>query len=89
MHEIARHTIHIAETLDMSITVLDNLIEEVQRVQQRKLPLSLDVEAGYNGVQSAFRYQKTLLQCSHGRSQALSDRLRNEINLVCLMSNDG
>lgn len=83
MHEMARHTIHIAEVLSMSIIVVDNMIDAIEDFQE----VTRSAGSGRADCTKALgiiRCQKTLLECSHGRAQALNSRLQNEINLVRL-----
>lgn len=83
MHEVARHAIHITEVLTMSITVVNEMIEAVRNFRDpanRQSKRSYDHERALDTLMC----QKTLLQCSHGRSEALNSRLQNEINLVGL-----
>ena len=79
MHEAARHVIHSSETLLVTLNVVEAMIEEhAARYSEEKSSVR-SLETG-----RAFRYHKSLFQCLHVRSQALEERLRNEINLVCI-----
>lgn len=85
MFEMARHANHISEVLTMSITVLENMIDEIPRLQRAALQ-SNGIEVDHIAVNRSLSCQKTLLQCSYGRSQALTVRIQNEINLVRFVS---
>jgi len=79
MHEVARQATHITEVL--AIKVLESIGEEMSDCRQMSSQSSSKSEWA-----SAFRNlrcQKTLLECAHGRSSALTGRLQNEMNLVC------
>ena len=86
MHEVARHAIHITETLAMSITVVENMMQEIQSFERaRQVRKSGTDPIDYVKVARVLRCQRTLLECSHKRAEALTARLQNEINLVILM----
>ncbi|KAK1093118.1 hypothetical protein LTR48_002985 [Friedmanniomyces endolithicus] len=82
MHELARHSVHISENLAMSIKVCDSLEQEISDRQQ-STPLSgPDMQSALSQALRTIRSQKTLLECAHGRSDALTARLQNEMNLA-------
>lgn len=77
MHEIARHTTHSTEMLGTSLTVLECMITELLQYSNNSAP----------GVEELvderdMNFHRSTLRCLQLRSQALEDRLRNEINLV-------
>ena len=74
MHEIARHSIHSTEMLGTAITVLDSMLLEIHRLGA-SAPQALTIERDFN-------FHRSTLRCLQLRSQALEERLRNEINLV-------
>ena len=86
MHEIARHIVHISETLDMSINVLDSILQEIRNFEQTRASREQDSAFEPRAAVRLLGCQKTLLQCALGRSQALTSRLQNEINLVHCVS---
>ena len=79
MHEIARHTIHSTEMLGTSLTVLDAMITEQSRCSKNAIEDAEDLQ-----VERDMQFHRATLRCLQLRSQALEDRLRNEINLVRL-----
>ncbi|KAK0935884.1 hypothetical protein LTR29_012506 [Friedmanniomyces endolithicus] len=82
MHELARHSVHISENLAMSIKVCDSIEQEISD-RQRSTPLSGPaMQSAQTQALRTIRSQKTLLECAHGRSDALTARLQNEMNLV-------
>ena len=81
MHEIARHVLHIVEVLEMSVTVIENMINEVERFERAADAAKMD-DVDCTKIFGILRCQKTLLECSYGRAKALNERLQNEINLV-------
>ncbi|KAK3643028.1 hypothetical protein LTR56_010402 [Elasticomyces elasticus] len=80
MHELARHTVHIAENVEMSSKVLEALQQEVVEYYLTT-PTSPEPLKRTNLLRT-LRCQHTLLQCAHGRACALTSRLQNEINLA-------
>jgi len=95
LHEAARHVIHSTETIGMGIEVISSVLQELdtfcedyhQKSTKDRADHQLTTEykpttADYRAVLRSLRCQKTLLQCLHGRSQALENRVREEIGLV-------
>jgi hypothetical protein len=76
MHEMARHTLHAAETLEMATETVASMMQEHEAFS-KDTPLA---DAGRIG--ESLRLQRTLLKCLLLRSQAIDKRLHNEINLV-------
>ncbi|KAK0250085.1 hypothetical protein LTS09_014816 [Friedmanniomyces endolithicus] len=82
MHELARHSVHISENLAMSIKVCDSIEQEISDRQQ-STPLSGPAtQSARTQALRTIRSHKTLLECAHGRSDALTARLQNEMNLA-------
>ena len=84
MHEISRHAIHVTETLQASI----NTLREMQR-HQTDILANLSTQLGRNHVEQAKQYtsfQISLLMSLELRSGSNQERLRNEVNLVIMMS---
>ena len=84
VHEIARHAIHSTEMLGTSLTVLDSIVTEVQQ-QNSQHPNSWEK---LTAVERDLNFHRSTMRCLQLRSQALEDRLRNEINLVSLVNKD-
>ena len=82
MHEMARHTIHVTETINMAITVVENIMQERQSFHRPGNHDMQSISVQDLELDQGLRCQKTLLQCAKGRSQALALRIQNEINLV-------
>jgi hypothetical protein len=82
MHEIARHTRHISETLSMSINVLEGISREIRGFEQTRICREWGLAFDRTKPLRLLNGQKTLLECALGRSQALTSRLQKEINLV-------
>lgn len=76
MHELSRHVMHCSEVLSTALNVMDHILEELARSQERPLQSST-LDPG-----PAIRHQKSRLQFMHNRSIAVEDRLKNEINLA-------
>ena len=84
MHEIARHAIHSTEMLGTSLTVLDSILTEM-RQHSKDINLGRDDLAAERDM----NFHRSTLRCLQLRSQALEDRLRNEINLVSTIERRG
>jgi hypothetical protein len=82
MHEIARHSINISEALSMSLNVLAGMSREIQNFERTRICLEQGFAFDHTKPSRFLECQRTLLECAHGRSQALTSRLQNEINLV-------
>ncbi|KAK5747552.1 hypothetical protein LTR17_000195 [Elasticomyces elasticus] len=80
MHELARHTVHIAENVEMSSKVLEALQQEV--IEYDPTTPTSPESSNRTNLLRTLRCQHTLLQCAHGRACALTARLQNEINLA-------
>jgi hypothetical protein len=83
MHELARHAIHITETISMALNVLDAMKQEIETstdIGDTKV-LATSKQGQVETIRE-LKCQQTLLQCAHERSRALRDRLQNEISLV-------
>jgi hypothetical protein len=78
MHELARHTIHSTETLTTALAVVKSMIEE----QRDRPPLTNPGLTSTSRTSRVLHHQKILLECLLNRSEALGQRLQNEINLV-------
>ena len=77
MHEAARHVIHCSEMLDTAISVVEEMKEEIFLS-----PLAQNDPASI-AITKDLGFCISLLKGYLNRSQALKDRLDNEINLVC------
>ncbi|KAK6395190.1 hypothetical protein LTR81_026147 [Elasticomyces elasticus] len=82
MHELARHAVHISENLAMSLKVCDSLEQEMADRQQSTSWSHLATQSDWIQALQTTRAQRTLLECAHGRSHALTARLQNEMNLA-------
>jgi hypothetical protein len=82
MHEIARHAIHSSETLEMSMEVLSQMIQEHRTWFNDNAAKSVSKAVSLEPIRKSLQYQKTILKCLHLRAKAIEERLRNEINLV-------
>jgi len=77
MHEAARHVIHCSEMLDTAILVIDEMKKEISLSSlTQNDPASVTITKDLS-------FCISLLKGYLNRSQALKDRLDNEINLVC------
>ncbi|TKA72098.1 hypothetical protein B0A49_03784 [Cryomyces minteri] len=81
LHEISRHVIHSSETLKSAINVLDSMIDHHDTFTTEHLRDSAAVAASRK-IKASLQYQLSLLNCISLRSQALGERLQNEITLA-------
>lgn len=77
MHEIARHTVHCTEVIATAVIVIDSMVEELEKRWADVPSPSAALE-----IQRELQFHRSTLRCRKLRSQALEDRLKNEINLV-------
>jgi hypothetical protein len=82
MHEIARHVIHSSEVLAVAIETVASIIQEHEIFFEENLPLSDVATTQSKELGRTFRSQRNVFKGLHLRSQALEERLRNEITLV-------
>jgi len=67
LHEISRHAMHSTETLLMAVEVIRSILDDLDEVHAASGPLSQQCKE----VRNVLRCQNSLLQCDHGRSNAL------------------
>ena len=86
LHELARHIIHSTETLNVAIETVDGMIGQHEQFSKQR-PLDPDLPVS-NQTRQHLNFQSKLFKTLKSRSQALGDRLQNEINLVrpCLVT---
>ncbi|RMY93428.1 hypothetical protein D0861_01936 [Hortaea werneckii] len=77
LHELSRHVMHSTETLAMAINVTNRVLEDLGPAKFGRSSDSFEREE----IQQVITCHRMLLQCEHGRSQALENRLRNQIDL--------
>jgi hypothetical protein len=77
MHEAARHVIHCSEMLDTAISVIGDLEKEIASSS-----LAQNDSASF-AITKDLSFCSSLLKGYLNRSQALKERLDNEIKLVC------
>ena len=82
-HEIARHIIQSSEMLAITLSLVDGIVQEFE-----SHPTTL-ANFESSAIRRTFDFHKSMLKCLHLRSQALEQRLRNEINLVSLTTAAG
>jgi len=79
MHEAARHVIHCSEMLDTAISVIDEMKKEIS------LSSLAQSDPASVAITKDLSFCISLLKGYLNRSQALKDRLDNEISLVCVI----
>jgi uncharacterized heparinase superfamily protein len=83
MHELARHAIHSSEMLAVAAETISNLVQENEIfLNNNALPVASAPLS--RQTMRTLRSHIALLRSLYLRSKALEDRLRNEINLVCV-----
>lgn len=82
MHEIARHVIHSSEVLAVAIETMTSIIQEHEIFFEENPSLPSVAIMQSKDLRRNFRLQRNVFKGLHLRSEALEERLRNEINLV-------
>jgi hypothetical protein len=82
MHEVARHTIHSSETLEIAMETLLSMIQEHEMFFKENQSDDAEKVTPFRRIRKSLQFQSTILKCLHLRSKAIEERLRNEINLV-------
>jgi hypothetical protein len=82
MHDIGRHVIHSSETLDVAIDTLNSMVTQHRVFVSERTPKET---ATFRRTEKYLEYQSKMFRALKSRSQALSERLRNEINMVGLL----
>ncbi|KAH6645075.1 hypothetical protein BKA67DRAFT_595993 [Truncatella angustata] len=77
LHDIARHAIHVNETLDVSKKTLDNIIARHQEIK-----CDTPDSVVWWSVHQRFVAAKTMIESLRGRSISNEKRLQNEIQLA-------
>ena len=86
LHEIARHGVHVRETLSVAIRSLDAIRQHHERFRANaRLPSSNSKQGRWDKVGSRFEFQHRFLQGLLDRSEANNARIQNEITLVRLI----
>ena len=78
LHEIARHMIHVSETL----AVASQSVKGLQQQHQDFITKHLQSKSSWNRIQNRFQFQQQILQSLLSRSKSNNARLQNEITLV-------
>jgi hypothetical protein len=87
MHELARHTIHASEMLEITLETLAAMIQEHDAVFENADALGVNLMKTVSRKTGRdLKFHHTLLKGFHLRSKALEERLRNEISLVSYYS---
>ncbi|KAI9856198.1 MAG: hypothetical protein M1813_009215 [Trichoglossum hirsutum] len=79
LHEVARHTIHSTETLDVAIETLDSMIRQHEVFVAET---SLNTNVASRQTRKYLQFQLKMFKAIRLRSQANGERLRNEISLA-------
>ena len=88
MHEIARHGVHVSETLSVAIQSLTAMQHHHERFgANRDLARSMNGLTPWDIVGSRFEFQLGILRSLLQRSEANNARIQNEITLVSAIYN--
>ena len=83
LHEIARHGVHVSETLSVATRSLDAMQHHHERFRANSdLTRSKNGRRRWDKVGSRFESHLSLLQSLLQRSEANNARIQNEITLV-------
>lgn len=78
LHDLARHVMHASEVSEIALNVIDSILQKVSTFNTTPAAQS----ATHMNIAADIRRHRSILQCINRRSQALEERLRNEINLA-------
>ncbi|KAI0600912.1 hypothetical protein F4775DRAFT_544045 [Biscogniauxia sp. FL1348] len=78
LHDIARHAIHVVETLEVAILTMDGIISQHESVKN-DMPLDRDV---WRAVHRRLAFFKQIVGSLRCRSESNAKRLENEIQLA-------
>lgn len=82
LHEVARHSIHSSETLEVAVQTLSANCQQ-NRVPCKAVASSDTIQAvAFSKTLQALQFRLQVLQSLKARSQANEARLSNEITLV-------
>lgn len=88
LHEIARHGVHVSETLSVAIQSLDAMQHHHKQFRTNSALTCIENGRGrWDKVGSLFEFQLGLLRGLLQRSEANNARIQNEITLVSLVHN--
>lgn len=82
LHELARHTIHSTEVLEVAVSTLNELLR-LGRSESPPLQGQQEIQPAEDSSQQLIKFYLTLLQNFHQRARSVDLRVHNEINLVC------
>ncbi|XXH04230.1 hypothetical protein Hte_010644 [Hypoxylon texense] len=82
LHDIARHAIHVSESLDVTLNTMESIIAQHQDFlsQQSKFSTEVDVDSSENINRQLLSWKHMINSLCH-RSASNKDRLQNEIQL--------
>lgn len=82
LHDIARHAIHVSETLDVAIENMSSMIRQYRSVfEDKSYPLAHEKRAFARTLQ-CFNFQLQTFKSLKARSDSNQARMQNEITLV-------
>ena len=86
LHEIARHGVHVSETLKVAVRSFDAIRQHHERFRANTGLVRGNGQHGcWDRVGSRYEFQLRFLQGLLERSEANNARIQNEINLVSLI----
>ncbi|PSN58704.1 purine and uridine phosphorylase [Corynespora cassiicola Philippines] len=85
LHEVARHGIHVSETLSVAVRSLDGLRQQNKRLYSNaNIIHNKNKHKGWDKVGNRFEFQLQFLEGLLQRSEANNARIRNEITLFTI-----
>lgn len=82
LHELARHSIHVQETLDVAIMTMNSILAEHENIMTNILNTNGSSKAIYKRNHKRLLFFGQLLFDLHARSASNKERLQNEIGLA-------
>lgn len=76
LHELARHTIHVSETLDLAINTAGEMLHQHSEAE------STSDAAAYRDIHERLQFFRQMLKSLRLRSMSNTERLKNEVQLA-------
>jgi hypothetical protein len=85
LHDIARHSIHVCETLDLAVTTSTSILIQRDRFFSSRLMFTQEILPTLEAHEQKLRFYDHMLRSLKQRAESNRQRLVNEINLVGLL----
>ncbi|KAM0425666.1 hypothetical protein ACHAPT_009198 [Fusarium lateritium] len=82
LHDLARHAIHVSETLDVSVKTVKSIIEQHKTLEDEYWPEGRPKKGSFRQVRERLLWYEHTLQSLQSRALSNKERLINEIQLA-------